>query len=252
MAGAAFISTVPFQFILLFSAHADPAKPNASWESLYSEEGIAVERGLVADSPYMASRGTGTVEARIGKVISILLDHTRANEWVHNLSDSIELRAMENHSVVVWQRFDNPWPTDDRDFVYLAEPSPDASKKYFRAWFKDITETEIILTEAERSKIPDQSCCIVGKLIYTEWQFRAAGIDSTCVRVEVMFDPKGWVPGILVNQFQRDWPYLTIQGLRRQARKEDVKLHDAFGDWTAAQPGAMITRAQCEQGRLTD
>lgn len=252
MTGWLLIGIAVFQLIVPVSAYADPLKPNTNWEVLYSEEGITVERGSVADSPYMAFRGTGVVEARLGKVISILLDHKRANEWVHNLIRSIELRAMENYSVVVWQRFDNPWPTDDRDLVYLAEPGYDETKKYFRVWFRDIADTEIILTDGERSRIPDQSCCVVAKLAYTEWQFRATSPDSTCVRVEVMLDPKGWIPAMLVNQFQRDWPYMTIQGLRKQAQKEDVKIHEKFGAWSADRPGTRISRAQCEKGRLID
>ena len=97
-----------FEFTVLTSAYADPPKPNVSWESLYSDEGITTERGLVDDSPFLAFRGTGIVEARIGKVISILFDHPRANEWVYELVASKTLRALSNHGVVVWQRFENP------------------------------------------------------------------------------------------------------------------------------------------------
>lgn len=252
MNGRTIIVMALLEFTILLSAYADPPRPDVSWEVLYSDEGITAEMGLVVGSPYKAFRGTGIVEARIGKVISILFDHTRANEWVHKLVDSIELRGLKNHSVVVWQRFDNPWPIKDRDFVYLAEPTYAEAKNYFRALFSDIAEMDISLTNAERSRIPNQSCCIVAKLIYTEWQFWATGPESTCVRVEVMLDPKGWVPAIFVNWFQTNWPYLTMKGLRRQAQKEDINLHEVFGDWAADHPGTAISRAQCEQGRLMD
>jgi hypothetical protein len=92
----------------------------------------------------------------------------------------------------------------------------------------------------------------VAKLIYAEWQFRATGPESTCVRVEIMLDPKGWVPALFANWFQRNWPYLTIKGLRSQAQKEDINLHEVFGVWTVGDPGSAISRTQCEQGRLTD
>ena len=133
--------------------------------------------------------------------------------------------------------------------MYLAEPTYDKTKNYFQALFSDIADTNISLKVDE---LPDQSCCIVGKLIYTKWQFRATGPESTCVRVEVMLDPKGWVPAFFVNWFQRNWPYSTIKGLRRQAQKEDIKLHEVFGDWATDHPGTAISREQCEQGRLMD
>ena len=249
MTRQAIIVMALLEFIVPLSAYADPATPDVSWEPLNSNEGITTERGSVVDSRYKAFRGTAIVEARIGRVISILFDHTRANEWVHRLVDSMGLRDLRNHGVVVWQRFDSPGPIPDRDFVYRAEPTYDEAKKYFRAWFSDIADTDIILADAE---LPDQSCCIVGKLIYTEWQFRATGPKSTCVRVEVMLDPKGWVPAFFVNQVQKNWPYLTIKGLQRQAQKENINLHEVFGDWVSDRPGTTISRAQCEQGRLMD
>ena len=196
------------------------------------------------DSPFKAFRGTGIVEARIGRVISILFDDSRANEWVHGLADSTQLRALSDHDVVVWQRFDNPWPILDRDFVYHVEPTYNEAKKYFRAWFIDIADSDIVLSDTERSRIPNPSCCVAAKLIYTEWQFRVTGPES--------LDPKGWVPAPFVNWFQENCSYSTIKGLRNQARKEDIDLHKVFGRWTAGHPGSTISRTQCEQGRLAD
>ena len=239
-----------FEFGLAPSAYSDPPKPEVSWEILFSKQGILVERGLVAGSPYHAFRGTGIVQTSIGRVISILYDHTHANQWVHKLVASRGLRD-GNLSTVVWQRFDNPWPVKDRDFVYLAEPTYDEEKKYFRASFRDITDTDIMLEDAERSRIPEQSCCVVGKLIYAEWQFRAIGPQSTCVRVEVMFDPQGRVPARFVNRFQRKWPYLTIKGLEQQAN-QDINLHEVFGNWVAERPDRMISDAECKLGKLED
>lgn len=252
MTGLAVIIMALLEFTVRIPAYADPPKPDVSWDVLDSNEGITTERGLVVDSPFKAFRGTGIVEARIGRVISILFDDSRANEWVYGLADSTQLRVLSDHGVVVWQRFDNPWPILDRDFVYRVETTYDEAKKYFRAWFSDIADSNIVLADAERSRIPNPSCCVAAKLIYTEWQFRAMGPESTCVRVEVMLDPKGWVPALFVNWFQENWPYSTIKGLRSQARKEDIDLHEVFGRWTAGQPGSTISRTQCEQGRLAD
>lgn len=247
----AIIVIASLEVSLASSAYADPPRPDVNWKDSYSKENIIVEKGLVADSRFKAFRGTGIVQARLGHVISILFDHTRANEWVHRLDKSRELRD-GNLSMVVWQRFDNPWTVKDRDFVYLAKPTYDEEKKYFRASFSDITDTDIMLTDAERSRIPDQLCCIVGKLIYTIWQFRATGPESTCVRVEVMLDPKGHVSAYFVNRFQRKWPYGTIKGLQAQALNEDITLHEVFGNWVADHPDTMISDAECKQGKLED
>ena len=247
----AIIVIAALEVSLALSAYADPPRPDVNWKDSYSRENIVVEKGLVADSRFKAFRGTGIVQTSIGRVISILYDHTHANQWVHKLAESRGLRD-GNLSMVVWQRFDNPWPVKDRDFVYFAEPTYDEDKKFFQAWFTDIVDKGIVLTDDERSRIPDQSCCIVGKLMYTVWQFRATGPESTCVRVEVMLDPKGHVSAYFVNRFQRKWPYGTIKGLQAQALKEDITLHEVFGNWVADHPDTMISDAECEQGKLED
>lgn len=239
------------EFSLALSVYAAPPKPDVSWEILYSKNGILVERGLVASSPFYAFRGTGVVETNIGRVISSLYDVRRTNEWVHKLAASRELRDA-NLNIVVWQRFNLPWPVKDRDFVYFAEAIYDENKTYFLASISDITDTEIILEDAERSRIPDQSCCIVGKLIFSTWQILATGAESTCVRVEVMFDAKGDVPKFFVKRFLRKWPYGTIKGLQAQALKEDITLHEVFGNWVAEPPYGMISDSECKGGMLED
>ena len=229
--------------------HAGP--PEVAWEILYTKQGIRVEKGLVAESPYHALRGTGIAQTSIGRTISILYDHTRANQWVHDLAESIELRD-DALSKVVWQRYTNPWPVRNRDFTYLAEPHFNEKKKYFQAWMTDISDTDITLSAIEQHRIRDQSCCIAGKLIYGSWQFRPTGPASTCVRVEIMFDPKGYVPPFVVNQFQTNWPFNTIQGLQEQALKNDIVLHEIFGGWLASDASSMITPADCMNGKLQD
>ena len=90
----------------------------------------------------------------------------------------------------------------------------------------------------------------MGKLIYGHWQFRPTGSGSTCARVEVMFDPRGRLPAYVVNQFQEDWPFATIEGLQEQALKQDIDLHPVFGHWTADRPETMIDLSQCRDGQL--
>lgn len=229
--------------------YADSHQPEVSWSTLYSRQGILVEKGSVAGSPYHALRGTGIVQTNIGSAISILYDHTRANEWVDRLIESRGLRDLRL-SNVVWQRYSVPWPAEDRNFVYLASPFYDENKKYFQALMNDVSDTSVTLTETELSKIGDQSCCTMGKLIYGHWQFRPTGKDSTCARVEVLFDPRGRLSAYVVNQFQKNWPFATIEGLQTQALKQDIDLHPVFGHWTADSPETMINDAQCRDGQL--
>lgn len=246
-----FIVIASLGFSLALSVYAAPPKPDVSWEDPNIKNGILIEKGLVAGSPYHAFRGTGVVQTNIGQVISTLYDLRRASEWVYKLAATKALQD-ENLSMVVWQRFNLPWPVKDRDFVYFAEATYDADKKYFLASMSDITDTKILLTEVERDRIPDQSCCIVGKLIYSSWEILATGTESSCVRVEVMFDAKGDVPEFFVKRFLRKWPYGTIRGLQAQALKKDIPVHEIFGNLVAERPYGVISDLECKHDITED
>lgn len=228
---------------------ADTHIPAVVWTTLYLRQDILVEKGTLADSPYHALRGTGIVPARIGRLISILYEYNRANEWVRQLVESKGLRDNQSGSVV-WQRYDIPWPAKNRDFVYLAEPVFDEDKKFFQALLTDVSRMKAPLTKAERARLPNQSCCVMGKIIYGRWQFRSIEPEKTCARVDIMFDPGGRLPAFIVNRFQRDWPFATIRGLQAQALKQDITLHETFGNWTASLPAARIETADCMNGHL--
>lgn len=105
------------------------------------------------------------MQTNIGRAVSILYDHTRANEWVDQLIESRGLRDEPLRSVV-WQRFNVHWPAENRDFIYLGAPAYDEVKKFFQASMTDISDTGITLTKAERSRLPDRSCCTLGRLVY--------------------------------------------------------------------------------------
>lgn len=224
--------------------------PTIEWETLGHSDGITSEGGVLPNSPLKAFRGTAIIDAEIGLVLSVLIDHRHAPEWVEGLEQSVELRAWENHGVLVWQQFKNPWPVMDRIFIYQATPEYNGDTLFFRAQFLDGQQALSQLSPTERDKVPDSSCCIVGKIIHAEWKFRGINQHATCARVEVVMDPKGWVPSIFVNWFQETWPQRTLAGLRQQVKKPNLTHHPDFGHWSAPLPQHQITPEKCQQGQL--
>jgi len=237
-------------FLLAISIKGYAEHPKIDWEFLGHKDGITSEGGILPNSSLKAFRGTAIIDARIGLVISALFDHRRAPEWIDGLEQSVELRALANHGVLVWQQFNNPWPVMDRIFIYQATPEYNLDKQFFRAQFIDVDQTPSLLSPTERDKISDQSCCILGKIIHAEWQFRGTSQNATCARVEVVMDPKGWVPAVFVNWFQETWPQRTLAGLRKQVKKPSLTLHPDFGQWSATLPNTRITPEECQHGQF--
>ncbi len=220
------------------------------WNVLSQKDGITAEGGFPPNSTLKAFRGTAIIDAPIGLVISVLFDHSRAPEWVDALEHSVELGALESDGVLVWQQFSNPWPVMDRIFIYRAQPEYSQEKQFFRAKFIDVDHAGAAFSPEEHSHIPDSSCCVIGKIIHAEWQFRATSPQKTCARVTVIMDPKGWVPAVFVNWFQETWPQQTLAGFRTQVKKPNLTLHPDFGRWSASTLKTRITSKQCQQGHL--
>jgi len=236
--------------VILVQSNGYPEHLSTDWNVLSQKDGIISEGGFPRDSALKAFRGTAIIDAPIGLVISVLFDHSRASEWVEALERSVELAPLESHGVLVWQQFNNPWPVMDRIFVYHAQPEYNREKQFFRAKFIDVDQAVSPILPEESHNGPDLSCCVVGKIIHAEWQFRATSPHRTCARVTVIMDPKGWVPAVFVNWFQEMWPHRTLAGFREQVQKPNLPLHPDFGRWSASTPKTRITSKQCQQGQL--
>lgn len=230
------------------SSYAEHVQLN--WETLGQKNGITSEGSVVPNSPLKAFRGTAVIDARIGIVLSVLIDHHRAPEWVDGLEESVELRALANHGVLVWQRFDNPWPVMDRIFIYQGTLNFDKDTQFLQARFVDLDQTSLRLSATERDTFANQSCCVVGKIIHAKWEFWGLSQQATCARVEVIMDPKGWVPAVFVNWFQETWPQRTLAGLRQQVQKSNLPLHPDFGHWSGSYSDNPLTSKDCLGGNL--
>ena len=67
-------------------AHADPAPPPA-WEKIDDDDGIVVYRREIPGSPVIAFKGEGDISASILRVASVLVDTSRATEWIDSLTE---------------------------------------------------------------------------------------------------------------------------------------------------------------------
>jgi len=198
------------------------AKSSASkteWQQVGDRDGILVYKREIPGSPIIAFRGTGVVDAPIARIAAILFDPKRAPEWADDLEESRVVRWIsEPIEFIEYNHVGTPIVIKDRDFVsrvivnidaaagtmhvkYEAADAPEVPKsKYVRG---DLTGSGFILKSIENG-------------------------TKTFLDGEVQADPKGAIPKWLVNLFQQNWPYNTIQAIRRQARKPDIVEHPYF------------------------
>src|SRR5260370_32387405 len=92
-----------------------PAPP--AWEKLGDDDGIAVYRREVPGSPLIAFKGEGIVDASILRVASVLVDSSRATEWIDSLKEARILRQVSETETIHYDHIRTPVVIKGRDFV---------------------------------------------------------------------------------------------------------------------------------------
>lgn len=201
--------------------HADavpqpPADSDAlPWVQTFRAEGTATFKRDVPGSDIIALRGLGRVDAPLMRVASVLLDYTRASEWVDSLEDVHIIRWTGPLEFIEYDRIGTPpLIMKDRDFVCRGKLELDLAKQTLIMHVWPTTDASVPLDDRY----------VRGELT-GYWRLKAIdGGKHTLVTAEMHGDPKGGVPKWLVNMFQTDWARETLEALRKQVSKPDIAI----------------------------
>jgi hypothetical protein len=210
-----FAVTAVALLVIASGAHAD------DWKAVETTHGIEIYRRAVAGSDMVAMKGVGVVDAPLWKIASILLDTRRAPEWADSLKESRVVRRLGPDEYVEYNHIGLPFIIKDRDFVSDVQIEVDAASRTFALVYRPYHASPLALeTHNVRGEI------LAGR-------FEAVSIApgrTTRLTAELQTDPKGSLPGWLVNLFQRNWPVTTFERLRTQAAKPDIAMPAEFRD----------------------
>ena len=221
-----------FSFLLLLGV--STCLGGNAWEELSNEDGIKVWRRDVDGSPVVAFKGETVINAPLAKVANVLDDTSRKGEWVANLLESKDLTIFSPTDRIEYNRTEAPWPIKDRDFVFRATVQVDKSSKTITIQIKSTTHA---------SKPVDEDKAVRGELLESSYVLASLGENRTRVTVEMQVDPKGSVPKWVVNWAQKGWPRKTLEGIRGQCAKADVKELAIVKEWLAADEQKLVAVA---------
>jgi len=192
-----------------------PQRPrDRTWVETSRGDAIITFKREVKGSDIIALRGEGIVAASVQKVASVLLDYTRAPEWIDSLEEVRVVRMLGPLEFVEYDHVGTP-PIimKDRDFVCRGK------------LYVDVAEQSLVMTiEPTTDPLLPPTRYIRGTL-RGYWKLKS--IDrgrKTFVITEMHGDPRGSIAKWLVNLFQKGWARNTIESLREQVAKHDVKV----------------------------
>src|SRR5258706_11956369 len=188
------------------SASASPASPKvapppvpgdsrgAGWEKIGEDDGITVYRREVPGSPVIAFKGEGIINASILRVASILVDTTRATEWIDSLVEERTIRRVSETEYIEYDHMGTPFVMKDRDFVIDCKLDLDAAQKKATLRFHSVTDSLAPTTKYVR-----------GELISSSFALTALERGTkTRMVAEIHCDPKGSVAKWIVHLFQKE------------------------------------------------
>lgn len=220
--------------LLAPSAHAKealtPRDPvGKEWEQISDDDEVLVHRKEVPGSDVIAFRGEGIINASIPKVAQIMMDTSRKLEWVAKIEEAKNIREIGFLERIEYNHTASGFfLVRDRDFVFHAKGDVDCKNQKLTFRLKSVEEPSV--PEGDHVR---------GWLNASEYRFTALdGGKKTHMVVEIHADPKGSVPKWLVNLFQKSWPRKTIEGIRNQAAKADVKENPDVAAALVCKPGS--------------
>ncbi len=211
---------------------AGSCRAEGDWEELSDENGIRVWRRETDGSPIVALRGEAVIDAPLARVASVLDDTPRQVEWACNTVEAKVVRAISPTERIVYNLTHAPWPVADRDFVFHAVVTPDR---------KERTLTYELHSVEDKGMPPDEDKAVRGELIDSRYVLKELEGGKTRLTVTIQADPKGSVPKWVVNLAQKAWPRETIEGLRAQCAKADVKDLALANEWLDGTVAALAS-----------
>ncbi len=212
--------------VLPAASHASSTSGGA-WEFVSGEDGVRVYRKQIKGSNVFAFKGTTIAKVNIGRIIKTYQTTALRKDWVDRFHSSRDLQKLGELERIFWIRFGLPFPVSDRDYVIRVKAHLDHAKRVFTARLK---------SERHPAKPEEGGCCERGLAFGTYYRFTALSDGTTKVMVEVHTDPKGWLPGWLVNVIQKKWPRKTLLGLIKRAQRPDISNYAGTENWHKPPP----------------
>lgn len=187
------------------------------WEAVSDTDGIKVFRKSFPGTDMKGVAGETTVNASIGKILWIMVDHPHKPEWINRFMAAHTVEDIPPSSNIQYSAFDLPFPASDRDFIFRNDFTVDEKLGAVVIDVKSVVDKR----EAEKDGF------VRGEIIRGRYVLIPDG-DKTIMQAEYQADPKGSIPVWLVNFFQKEWPYKTLDAMRNQLKKPYIKEWEVY------------------------
>ncbi len=188
------------------------------WEFVSEGNGIKVFLKNYPNSAIRGVAGETIVDASIGKVLWMMVDHPHKPEWINRFKEAHTVEELPPASNIQYSSFTLPFPVSDRDFVFRNDftVSPE---------YKGVV---IEVKSVEDKREPERKGMVRGEIVRGRYILIPQKDGKTLLQAEYLANPKGSIPAWLINFFQKEWPYKTLDAMRKQLKKPYIQEWDVY------------------------
>jgi hypothetical protein len=197
------------------------------WEVIEREGGVTVSQRWPEGNELPIIKGVGTIDANIYEILAVMADIDRMCEWMYSCVEARLLNQSGEFDRTTYNRFDLPWPLDDRDAVLQSKITIDQDKKFILVKYWDIQSKKVGPIDGI-VRVPQM------KGFYKLEQLAP---DKTRVTYQGEAKPGGLVPDWVVAQSSKNIPLKSILKLREQVAAMNGKYPAFMKSWDPRQGG---------------
>jgi hypothetical protein len=177
----------------------------AAWTEVAIDRGVTVWSRDGLDRMLPELRAQGKISGELFHAMAVILDNERSPEWVHNCTESQEIKRLDARTTWVYSVTDSPWPVSDRDTVVKVVADEIEPNQQYRVVMQ--AQPDLVPLVEGRVRIP-----------YSKIYFllKRAGANTIQIEYGLDVDPGGALPKWLVRRTARNTLIETIIALEAQ------------------------------------
>ena len=156
------------------------------WKDLGDNDGVRGSQTTTPDGKQLI-RSIGILNFSPEQLAAFIFDNSKKKSWDGMLDESSIVVSFSDSFRIMYERFAAPWPVSYRDFVFAC-----------RSIQRD--DGILLVAKSIEAGVAEKSGVVRGELITSGFYLKRLGENVTEMTYLVCMDPKGMLPGFIVNQ----------------------------------------------------
>ncbi|MEM6806471.1 MAG: hypothetical protein AAF696_34045 [Bacteroidota bacterium] len=192
------------------------AMAQTAWKKAKDKDGIVIYTRTHENKGLTEFKAHISLNASLSCVAAVLTSGSNYPNWVYKVASTQKLNGEIPDQTWNYYTVSMPWPLSNRDGISRTTVKEASSEK---VWLEQVAQPKYIAEKKDHVRLLRTD---------TNWKLEKAVDGKVKVTYQMLADPGG-VPNWLVNLFLLDGPMETLNGLRKEVKKE--KFKQAKLDW---------------------